>query len=120
MIEIQALNNTDHKLNIFLSHEKIPTYRNYDFHSDVKSLPYNDTLEDFKFHYWFLNNNQLLNRTGRWFMSVLELKENMTENELEDRHFDKSKIANLTTDYNLRTYTAGCYYLDEKYEEWTG
>ena len=26
----------------------------------------------------------------------------------------------MTTDYLLRTYTAGCYYLDEKYEEWTG
>ena len=26
----------------------------------------------------------------------------------------------MTTDYSLRTYTAGCYYLDEKYEEWTG
>ena len=26
----------------------------------------------------------------------------------------------MTTDYYLRTYTAGCYYLDEKYEEWTG
>ena len=27
MIELQPLNNTQHKLNIFLSHEKIPTYR---------------------------------------------------------------------------------------------
>lgn len=26
----------------------------------------------------------------------------------------------MTTDYKLRTYTAGCYYLDEKFEEWTG
>lgn len=26
----------------------------------------------------------------------------------------------MTTDYLLRTYTAGCYYLDEKFEEWTG
>ena len=23
----------------------------------------------------------------------------------------------MTTDYLLRTYTAGCYYLDEKFEE---
>ena len=26
----------------------------------------------------------------------------------------------MTTDYLLRTYTAGCYYLDEKFEEWSG
>ena len=42
------------------------------------------------------------------------------KNEVTDKTFDKSKISSMTTDYKLRTYTAGCYYLDEKYEEWTG
>ena len=42
------------------------------------------------------------------------------KNEATDKTFDKSKISDMTTDYKLRTYTAGCYYLDEKYEEWTG
>ena len=42
------------------------------------------------------------------------------KNEVTDKTFDKSKISKMTTDYKMRTYTAGCYYLDEKYEEWTG
>ena len=70
-------------------------------------------------------------------MNVMELSEDLTDViieietfiiflyfwlqiELQDKKFAKSKIANMTTDYSLRTYTAGCYYLDEKYEEWTG
>ena len=42
------------------------------------------------------------------------------QNELNDKTFPKTKISNMTTDYLLRTYTAGCYYLDEKFEEWSG
>ena len=42
------------------------------------------------------------------------------KNEVTDKAFDKSKISDMSTDYKLRTYTSGCYYLDEKYEEWTG
>ena len=71
------------------------------------------------FKYWFLGNNDLQNRTGRWFLNVLELKENLTETDVIAGYFNKSKISNFTTDYVLRTYTAGCYYLDEKYEIWT-
>ena len=53
----------------------------------------------------------------RWFNLI-----NLTflKNEVTDKTFDKSKISKMTTDYKMRTYTAGCYYLDEKYEEWTG
>ena len=49
----------------------------------------------------------------------MELKQNISENDIKAGHFNKSKIANFTTDYLLRTYTAGCYYLDEKFEIWT-
>ena len=78
MIEIQPLNNTQHKLHIFISHEKIPTYRSFDFYTKVSDLPKNATLPDFKFNYWFLNNSLLQNRTGRWFINVMELSEDLT------------------------------------------
>ena len=52
-----------------------------------------------------------------WFYLLFEI---FLKNEVTDKAFDKSKISNMTTDYKLRTYTSGCYYLDEKYEEWTG
>ena len=39
----------------------------------------NDSMPDFKFNFWFLNNSLLTNRTGRWFMNVMELKEDLTE-----------------------------------------
>ena len=79
VIELQPLNNTQHKLNILLSHEKIPTYRSFDFHTKVSDLPLNDSMPDFKFNFWFLNNSLLTNRTGRWFMNVMELTEDLTE-----------------------------------------
>ena len=123
MIEIEPV-NTGHNLHILLSHEKIPTFKSFDFITKVSDLPLNDSLEavniDFKFNFWFLNNSLLQNRTGRWFMNVMDLKEELTDEELTDRSFSKTKIGPMTTDYKLRTYTAGCYYLDEKYEEWTG
>ena len=78
VIEIQPLNNTQHKLNIFISHEKIPTYRSFDFYTKVSDLPKNETLSDFKFNFWFLNNSMLQNRTGRWFINVMELSEDLT------------------------------------------
>ena len=79
MIEI-APNNTNHKLHIFLSHEKIPTYRSFDFTTKVSDLPKNTTLPDFQYHYWFVNNSQIQNRTGgRWFMNVMELSEDLTD-----------------------------------------
>ena len=79
VIEIQPLNNTQHKLHIFISHEKIPTYRSFDFYTKVSDLPKNETLADFKFSYWFLNNSMLQNRTGRWFINVMELGEDLTQ-----------------------------------------
>ena len=66
-----------------------------------------------------MDNNALQNRTGRWFLNVMELNEDLIESDIVAGYFDKSKISNFTVDYSLRTYTAGCYYLDEKYEIWT-
>ena len=54
-------------------------YRSFDFHTKVSDLPLNDSMPDFKFNFWFLNNSLLTNRTGRWFMNVMELKEDLTE-----------------------------------------
>ena len=121
MIEIQPLNNSQHSLYIFASFEKIPTFRSFEYYTKVSDLPKNETLEDFKYNFWFLNNSQVQNRTGgRWFISIMELTEDLTQTESNDKTFDKSKISAMSTDYLLRTYTAGCYFLDEKYEEWTG
>ena len=82
MIEI-APTNTNHKLHIFLSHEKIPTYRSFDYTAKVSDLPKrNETeiLPDFDYHYWFVKNSQIQNRTGgRWFMNVMELSEDLTD-----------------------------------------
>ena len=60
------------------------------------------------------------NRTGRWFLTVIELIEPLVEEDILGGFFEKNKISKITTDYYLRTYSAGCYFLDEKYEIWTG
>jgi hypothetical protein len=103
-------------LNLFLSHEKIPTYRSFLFTTTVAELTVNKTLGH---SFWFLDNNMIQNKTGRWFLTVMELQEPITMDDKNAGFFNKTKVANFTTDYKLRTYTAGCYYLDEKYEVWT-
>ena len=50
----------------------------------------------------------------------MELNETITEEDISAGSFKKSKISRFTTDYKILTYTAGCYFLDERYEEWTG
>ena len=80
MVEIQPLNNSQHNLNIFASYEKIPTFRSFEYHTKVSDLPKNETLADFKYNFWFLNNTQIQNRTGgRWFISIMELSEDLTQ-----------------------------------------
>jgi hypothetical protein len=61
------------------------------------------------------------NRTGgRWFLSVSNLRAPLTDQELAQSRFDAKKLINVTTDYLLRTYTSGCYFLDETYNLWSG
>ena len=80
MVEIQPLNNSQHNLHIFASYEKIPTFRSFEYHTKVSDLPKNETLADFKYNFWFLNNTQVQNRTGgRWFISIMELSEDLTQ-----------------------------------------
>ena len=43
MVEITP-NSSNHDLNLFLSYEKIPTYRSFMFHTRVSDLPKNETL----------------------------------------------------------------------------
>ena len=43
MVEITP-NSSEHNLNMFLSYEKIPTYRSFMFHTKVSTLPMNTTL----------------------------------------------------------------------------
>ena len=122
MVEInpgddQWEDNGEKTLNLFLSYEKIPTYRSFIFSTTVAELEVNKTLGH---SFWFLDNNMIQNRTGRWFLTVMELNAPITENDKVAGFFNKTKVTNFTTDYKLRTYTAGCYYLDEKYEVWTG
>ena len=122
MIEInpggdQLEDNGDKNINLFLSYEKIPTYRSFLFTTTVAELEVNKTLGN---SFWFLDNSMIQNRTGRWFLTVMELKDPITMDDKVAGYFNKTKVTNFTTDYKLRTYSAGCYYLDEKYEMWTG
>lgn len=84
MVEIQPLNNSQHNLHIFASYEKIPTFRSFEYHTKVSDLPKNETLADFKYNFWFLNNTQVQNKTGgRWFISIMELTADLTQVFLE-------------------------------------
>jgi hypothetical protein len=61
------------------------------------------------------------NRTGsRWFLSVANLRQRLTQLGGNQTRFDPQLIVNFSTDYKLRTYTSGCYFLDETHHLWSG
>ncbi|XP_023332927.1 uncharacterized protein LOC111704811 [Eurytemora carolleeae] len=117
-IEIDPIDvEKDHNLTLFISHEKIPTYNSFEFTTPVKDL----NFTEIGVRYWFLNNAMVKNRTGsRWFLTVMDLKSALTVQEIADKKFSADKISDFRADYKLRTYTSGCYFLDEKFEIWSG
>lgn len=106
----------DSNVTFFLDFERIPTVKNYTFAVTMRRLPWND---DGEFRSLYLGNDEIQNRTGRWFIMAMNLTEEMNASVLESRSpIDRSKIHYFTSSFNLRTWTSGCYFYETKAKEW--
>jgi hypothetical protein len=51
---------------------------------------------------------------------VANLREKLTSLQVNQTRFDPRQLVNFSTDYTLRTYTSGCYFLDTTHNLWSG
>ena len=106
---------------LLLDHERIPIPSLYE-HAAIVSLKDNnfestnatnvDWNPDYEFYEWFISNDAVNNRTGRWFLTIISMKATTTSDELnkkkcEDSNmFEKLKIHFLYV--NPRTCPRNC------------
>ena len=78
---------------------------------------------------WFLSNERIKNRKGKWFLAVGSLKENLNASEVikNDQACLKSKLLRDAlswtfpiSSYFLHVYSGGAYYFNENIDQWTG
>ena len=111
-----------------LDHDYIPTITKFE-HAAIFSLK--DSYEggspntsavwnsDGEFFEWFVENDAVENRTGRWILTVLTLKELVNISSLLNNGIDPSNVIDtITGDYSLRTFHSGCYYFNKKQYAW--
>ncbi len=110
------------KMVILLDHDRIPTYKNFAFGVNVKN--YNDKLKsgymtaiDEGFD-WFVINEAVNNRTGRWMITVAQVTEEIPQEQLDMGYFGKDKLTAFTKAYSLRTFHSGCYYFNRAQYAW--
>ena len=107
---------------LLLDHERIPIPSQYE-HAAIVSLKDNNFEStnatnvfwnsDYEFYEWFISNDAVNNRTGRWFLTIISMKATTTSDELNKKKLDSSLVeANITGDYSLRTFHTGCYYFN--------
>eukprot|EP00094_Tigriopus_californicus_P011733 TCALIF_11336-PA protein Name:"Similar to lov-1 Location of vulva defective 1 (Caenorhabditis elegans)" AED:0.02 eAED:0.02 QI:96/0.94/0.83/1/0.71/0.80/36/119/3138 len=106
----------DSNVTFFLDFERLPTVKNYSFAVTARRLPWNGNGE---FRYLYLGNEEIRNRTGRWFLMAMNLTEEVNATELKSRtSIDRSKIHHFTSTFSLRTWTSGCYFYEPKAKAW--
>ena len=128
-ITIEMVPFENDKIYVFLlDHEYIPTITKFE-HSAIFSLkdsyeagsPNTSALwdSDGEFFEWFVGNDAVSNRTGRWILTILTLKELVNISSLLEAGIDASNVVEtITGDYSLRTFHSGCYYFNKKQYAW--
>ena len=111
---------------LLLDHEYIPNINQYE-HAAAFSLDgsVSTTNTSFKWnsdvgaYEWFIGNHAIANRTGRWILTVMTLKELLNANDLEAGKIDVEHVQeNISGDYSLRSFHSGCYYFSRKQYSW--
>jgi hypothetical protein len=66
-----------------------------------------------------VDDKVLQNRTGKWYLTIMNLTRPMPKADLEARKpIDKSTITLFTSDYALRTWITGCYFYNPITNAW--
>ena len=125
-VQIQPLQNKTimDNTNLFIAirYGKLPTMNNCDF---IKPLSTMQTLDGFL--NWYISNEQINNRQGRWFLGVAHLNSKADETIEENKICQEQDLSKdmLTWDfpithYNLHTLSGGAYYFNEEIGIWEG
>ncbi|XP_066985426.1 LOW QUALITY PROTEIN: polycystin-1-like protein 2 [Macrobrachium rosenbergii] len=99
-----------------ISRPRLPTIRNHEIFSLVVDIPTkrNDTYD------WFIPSASI-NGTGRFFVGVGEFKKDFNVKLMSDPVANDVKndvMTNVTCDYTMRVFTAGCFYFNTKEKSW--
>jgi hypothetical protein len=113
------------KYALLIDHERIPTYNEYQF---ACSLTTGEPTAsggqarwdgDGEFLEWFIDNDAVANRTGRWIVTIITMNEELNSTDLTGGKFDKSKLkSQFNGNFFLRTFHSGCYYFNRKQRAW--
>ncbi|XP_064099124.1 location of vulva defective 1-like [Macrobrachium nipponense] len=106
----------EHRLFVMISRPRLPTLRNHEIFSMVVDIPTkrNGTYD------WFIRSS-LINGTGRFFVGVGEFKKDFDPKLMSDPTANDVKndvMTNVTCDYTMRVFTAGCFYFNTKEKSW--
>ena len=74
---------------------------------------------DGEFYEWFISNDAVNNRTGRWYLTIISMDKTVNSTVLDLKTIDKNLVKpNISGDYYLRTFHTGCYYFNRGQWAW--
>ena len=112
------LHRNDSSLIILLRYQKMPTTDHCEIVKQVSSI---GIMEDGHLD-WFLGNDFVASRTGKWFLAIASTKKTLEEDEGDCTQLSVDQLSwdfNTPT-YHLQIYIGGGYYFDENSDNWDG
>jgi polycystin 1L2 len=72
-----------------------------------------------EFFQWKVFEDDIRNRTGRWYLSVMNVSLELNDTLIGDRGMiPRDQILRFQEIYHLRTWTSGCYFYHESTKAW--
>ena len=132
-IEIYTPGEAPHRLFTMVGIGKQPTLKSHDLFKMVDDFPVitdaPPEVDASKKYDWFAGPDLVNNRTGRVFVAVGELRDDIdleaikvkldTNETIEDARSKDLLAKNFSTSYSIRTFTSGCFYHDKELDRWT-
>ncbi|XP_043202140.1 polycystic kidney disease protein 1-like 2 [Amphibalanus amphitrite] len=132
-VEMYLPTTEPHRLFVMVSIGKQPTLKNHDLFKMVEDFPKiteaPSEVDAVTKYDWFVGVEHVNNRTGRVFVAVGELKEELdleaikqkldTNETIDDVRSKDLLVKNFSTPYLIRTFTSGCFYFDNDLNRWT-
>ena len=149
IVKVQKLPNVVAKDDfvILLSFERIPTAKKFQIAKIVShdDMEWKESDMGDIFYEWYVGTEEIGNRTGRWYMSVmvldmpsnpscsldnyeyadclveLNIRSNATQKmraKLQKGSLTRTDVTSFKGDYSIRTYTSGCYFYSRSAKAW--
>ncbi|XP_023225224.1 uncharacterized protein LOC111626157 [Centruroides sculpturatus] len=108
----------DSSLTVFIKHREKPLLNYYDLMIPLETVRNVNGTYDI-----FLPNDVIQNKTGFFYVGVVEGNDSLSEEMLFDseHNFTKGEVSHtFSTNYTLRIYTSGCYFFNPDTKIWSG